>query len=101
MNKNTDKLEKIAIILIFIIIISIGIFSNIEKENKNDNIVTNNEVFYNISDIPQYNGNVYVQINDNIPTFSNEDMNIEEDYYSDLVNGKVRNGYGKNKLDKS
>lgn len=37
---------------------------------------------------------VYIEINNNIPEFTEEDINIEEDYYSNLENGRVRNGDG-------
>ena len=44
----------------------------------------------------QINQSIVKEINNNIPRFSNEDFNIEEDYYSKLQNGKVRNGNDKN-----
>lgn len=91
MNKNTNKLEKIITILLFIIIV-VGIYFNYEKENKTESIV-DNKISYEISNIPEYNGKVYVEINNNIPKFIDEDMNLVEDYYSNLEDGKVRNGY--------
>lgn len=92
------KLEKIAIILFFIIIITLYFY--FEKENINENIIVNNKISYEISDIPAYNGQEYVIVNNNIPKFSEDDMKIET-YYSNLDNGKVRNGYDKNELGKS
>lgn len=94
MNKNTNKLEKIIIILLFSIIIAIGAYFNIGEENQTGNNVEYNKISYEISDIPEYSGEIYVEINNNIPKFTNDDMNLEEDYYTELKNGKVRNGNG-------
>lgn len=44
MNKNTSKLKQIAIILLFIIIISIGAYFNNKEENQTGNIVENNKI---------------------------------------------------------
>lgn len=91
-----DKLEKVGILVLFIIIIFVGLYVKTEQENKQENIVTNNPISYEIYDIPEYNENIYVLINNNIPNFSEEDMKIEKDYYSNLENDRVRNGYYKN-----
>ncbi len=95
MKKNANILEKIITILLFIIIIVVGIYFNYEKENKTESIV-NNKISYEISNIPEYKGEEYVEINNNVPKFTTEDINLEEDYYSNLENKKVRNGYDKN-----
>ena len=92
MKKKKKNIEKIIITIILIIVATIGI----NYDNKKENI---NEVeSYEISNLPEYNGNIYIILNDNIPEFSEEDMNIQEDYYSDLKNEKVRNSNNKNKL---
>ena len=91
-----DKLEKIGILILFTIIIFVGLYIKTAQENKPENVVTNNQISYEISNIPKYSGNIYILINNNIPNFSEEDFNIEEDYYSNLENGRVRNGYNKN-----
>ncbi len=96
-----DKLEKIGILILFTIIIFVGLYIKTAQENKPENVVTNNQISYEISNIPKYSGNIYILINNNIPNFSEEDFNIEEDYYSNLENGRVRNGYNKNLLGKS
>lgn len=101
MNKNTNKLEKIIIILLFIIIIAIGAYFNIGEENQTGNIVEYNKISYEISNIPEYSGETYVEISNNIPKFTNDDMNLEEDYYSELENEKVWNGNGEDLLGKS
>ena len=93
---NKSKLERIAIVVFLIILIAICLYFHFEKEN----IITNNKISYEISNIPEYNGEEYVLINNNIPKLSEEDMKIES-YYSKLNNGRVRNGYDKNKLGKS
>ena len=91
-----DKLEKIGILILSIIIIFIGLHIRTTQENKQENVETNNQISYEISNIPKYSGEIYVEINNNISKFSNEDMNIVEDYYSNLENKKVRKGYDKN-----
>lgn len=90
-----NKLRKIVIFLVFIIIIFVGLYIKTEKENKQENMVADNQISYEISNIPAYRGNIYVLINNNIPKFSEDDMQINE-YYSNLENGKVRNVYDKN-----
>ncbi len=95
-----DKLEKVGILVLFIIIIFAGLYIKTEKENKQENVVNDNQISYEISDIPEYSRNIYVLINNNEPKFSENDMKIDE-YYSNLENGRVRNGYYKNKLEKN
>lgn len=96
MNKNTSKLKQIAIILLYIIIIAIGVYFNVGEENPIGIIIENNKIFYDISNIPEYSGEIFIEINNNMPEFTAEDMNIQEDYYSNLENGRVRNGNDKN-----
>lgn len=98
MKKN--KLKKICIVLLFIIITCMDIYFNVENESKEENITDHEKISYEISNIPNYSGEIYTIINNNIPKFSEEDMDITEDYYSDLIDEKVRNGYGKDQLEK-
>lgn len=93
MKKN--NLKKISVFLLFIIIICMDIYFNVENESKEENVTDNEKISYEISNIPSYSGEIYAIINNNIPKFSEEDMNITEDYYSDLIDEKARNGYGK------
>lgn len=95
MNKKTNKLAKIIITLLVIIVSVIGLV------HYSNNVNIENKISYEISNIPGYNGEIYIETNNNVPEFGNEDFNIEEDYYSNLQNGKVRNGNVKNKLGKS
>lgn len=90
-----NKLEKVGILVLFIIIIFTGLYIKTEKENKQENVIADNQISYEISNIPEYSGDIYVLINNNEPKFSENDMQIDE-YYSNLENGRVRNGYDKN-----
>ena len=92
MNKN--KLGKIGIV-IFAIVILVVMIIGIKENSKSENIINeieNNKISYEIGNIPEYSGEIYVLINNDIPEFSLEDLNIEEDYYSNLKDEKVRNG---------
>ena len=69
MNKN--KLEKIEIV-IFAIVISIVTFMGLTENSENENIsneIANNKISYEIDYIPEYSGESYVLINNNIPIF--------------------------------
>lgn len=95
MNKKTNKLAKVIIALLIVIVSFIGLSYYSQNEN------LENKISYEISNIPEYNGEIYIEINNSIPEFTNEDFNIVEDYYSKLEKGRVRNGNDKNKLGKS
>ena len=90
-----NKLEEIGILILFAIIIFAGLYIKTEQENRLENVVTNNQISYEISNIPEYSGDIYVLINNNEPKFSENDIQIDE-YYSNLENGRIRNGYDKN-----
>lgn len=89
MKKHTRKLKQIARILAYIIIITILTNYNYKETNETNNHIENNKITYNISNIPQYAGQQYIELNNNNPEFTTEDMNIEEDQYSALNSGKV------------
>ena len=95
-----NKLEKVGILLLFIIIIFAGLYIKNEKESKQENVVVDNSISYEVSNIPEYSQDIYVLINNNIPKFSENDMQIDE-YYSNLEAGRVRNCYNKNLLGES
>lgn len=97
---NNKKIKINVVTLIFIILISVFTYFDFYEEDKNDNIVVNTNASYEMANMPDYSGNIYIEINNNIPEFSSEDINIEKDYYSNLENGRVRNGYDKNQLEK-
>ena len=67
MNKKTNKLTKVIITLLVIIVSVIGL----SYYSQNENI--ENKISYEISNIPEYNGEIYIEINNNIPEFTNED----------------------------
>lgn len=96
MKKNISKIMQIVIMILFIAIIAIVVSLKADNEKTVDNIIKNDEVFYEISNIPEYSGKIFIKVNNNIPNFTIEDINIEEDYYSNLENGRVRNGNDKN-----
>lgn len=83
-NKRNKKLEQIIITVISIIIVMglAYISNNISYNAENDYIVTN---YNNLEDIPDYSGQIYVEINNNIPYFNNEDYVTESfEKYSNL-----------------
>lgn len=85
-------------LLLFAVITTIASYFGLDTGNKSDISQSNSDIYYEISDIPEYSGEIYIEINGNVPKFTSEDLNIKEDYYSTLNNGRVRNGYGKDKL---
>lgn len=91
MNKKTNKLVKSIITLLVIMVSIVGLYYYYFK---NEDV--SQKISYEISNIPEYNGKIYIEINNNVPKFSSEDFNIGGDYYSKLQNGKVRNGNDKN-----
>ncbi len=97
MKKKFNKEKRIVTSLIFILIASIGIYISYNQEvyNQKDNQEVST-ASYEITDIPEYSGNIFIEINNNIPKFNEEDFNIEEDCYSELKDGRVRNGNDKN-----
>ena len=89
------KFATVGILVLFIIIIFVGLDIKTKKENKQENVIADNQISYKISNIPEYSGDIYVLINNNEPKFFEYDMQIDE-CYSNLENGRVRNGYDKN-----
>lgn len=101
MKKKTIKLKQIPAIILFIMLVMITSYLSQIEENQAVNTIENNKISYEISNIPEYKGEAYVEINNNNPEFSDEDLSLEQDYYSDLKNGKVRDGNDKNLLEES
>lgn len=109
--KNTVKTIIYSLIIISIIILNIETVSQPTDTKSNEevpvrensiaiNIVDNIQTTYNISEIPEYNDELYIKINNNIPLFKSEEFNIEEQY-TELDKNKARNSNNKNKLEKS
>ena len=98
MSKRKTKNIVTAIFAIAIFILANVGYIEIVEKNNTLNTTENDVSSYQIYNVPEYSGEVYVAINNNNPNFSIEDMNITEDYYSNLENEKVRNGNGQNLL---
>lgn len=96
MKKKTKKLEKFISILIVAIIAIIGSYFNSKEEQTENKLINDIQASYELSNIPDYNGEICVKINNDIPKFTTKDMAIEKDYYTELKDGKVRNGNDKN-----
>lgn len=100
MNKHKKKIKKLILMLMFSVFVTIASYFNLGDGNLGQIQETDNYTYYDLSNVPEYSGRMYVEINNNIPTFTREDMNITKDYYSDLKDGKVRNDYDKNEFQK-
>ena len=69
------KIKNIITSIIFLIVAIIAIyFGDIEV---NENILENTTVSYNLEEIPEYNGEIFVTINNNIPNFEKSDFTSE------------------------
>ena len=81
-NKNNSKkiiLELLLIIVVFVM----GYFSPDNQEIMNAK--TDNAISYELSDIPEYEGNPYVTINNNMPSFNEDDYTTKKfEKYSEL-----------------
>lgn len=97
MKKRFNKERKIITSLIFILIASVGLYISYNQgEYNQENNLAISAVSYEITDIPEYSGNISIEINNNIPKFNEEDFSLKEDYYSELKDERVRNGNDKN-----
>ena len=86
MSRNKRKnTEKIISLIIFLILIGISTFFGKDIINENKEVNSNISSYANISEIPEYNGNIYVEINNNKPYFKEEEYVIESfEKYSKL-----------------
>lgn len=84
--------QRIAEILIIICILILGYTgSKTEKQNEKNNIenVTQENTIIDLSTIPEYTSSPYVELNNNIPNFTEEDYTTEPfEKYSDWVDGR-------------
>ena len=75
-NKKNMKLKQILTTMVIIVLfMGLAYISNNTSYN-NGNIINNNEIdnYYNsINEIPDYSGQIYVKINNNIPYFDEKD----------------------------
>lgn len=72
-NKRSLK-EQLILIILVIIIGTVGYF--LEDKFNNNNIQNVNTLSFNIENIPQYTQTPYVTINNNIPSFTEEDHKL-------------------------
>lgn len=69
------KIRNIITSIIFLIVAITAIyFGDIEV---NENILENTTVSYNLGEVPEYNGKIFVTINNNIPNFEKSDFTSE------------------------
>ena len=94
--KNKSKLKEILSAIIFICVIIIG-YLNTENIEQNTTDVVENIIkaqqrqseTIDLSKIPEYTKDPYVEINNNIPYFTDEDYTEEPfEKYSDWVDGR-------------
>lgn len=90
MNKTVLKTIRLLVVLIFccLMVTSCGVIEEIEQQGYED--MDDNDKFYeesaiSMADIPEYNGQAYIAINNNIPEFDQEDMTQTSfEQYSEL-----------------
>ena len=79
--KNLNKL--LSVVFCFLLAYFIY-YIHLEYVNFKDNKIN---VSYSLENIPVYNGEAYVYLNDNVPTFTDEEKTLESfEYYSPLDN---------------
>ena len=79
--KNLNKL--LSVVFCFLLAYFIY-YIHLEYVNFKDNKIN---VSYSLENIPAYNGEAYVYLNDNVPTFTDEEKTLESfEYYSPLDN---------------
>ena len=84
------RFKKFIILLVFFVLVALEDYFNIEIFDKNlENIIIQNETNFNVLDIPEYKEKSYSEINNNIPEFTEKDLKIEEDYYTEIKNDKA------------
>lgn len=95
-NRSKMSLKRLFILILFVIVI--GISGYLPNTLSSSNTVSSTNVIKtSLSDIPEYQGEPYVIINNNIPTFNEQDYNSEAfETYSDLDNlGRCGVAYAK------
>ena len=81
------KSLKKSLILPLLLIILMVIFTNNKEEIKNifNESFAKTTISYNVNEIPEYNGNPVIVINNNVPSFTDEDYNSKTfESYSEL-----------------
>ena len=91
--KKKQKLNIWQFTFAVIILICISIYGYI-NQNAIPSNTENQNIIFDLSTIPKYSSSPYVEINNNIPYFTEEDYNTEPfEKYSDLGNGKAGVAY--------
>ena len=78
--KNKQNIWQVILEIAITICILIGgyITSDIETSNKDiENTIQNEGIIFNLSTIPEYSSSPYVELNNNIPYFTEEDYTTE------------------------
>ena len=90
--KNLKQIGIIVVLIILLVLIGYALFpnkeelsNNISTENTQTNIVNNIHTNVSINDIPEYSGQIVIDINNNVPYFEDTDITTENfEYYSQL-----------------
>ena len=88
--KINKKIQKLIISLILVIILTAVAYIQIQlQENKNEEnnqiLASTNAEIINLDNIPEYSGSPYIEINNNIPNFTEEDYTTKAfEKYSEL-----------------
>ena len=87
--KNKKQQSAIGMIVILLFMIITYFYSNVDMQQNTNEIYNNNQnqttVSYGVTDVPQYEGNPYIVINNNMPNFTEEDFKAESfENYSEL-----------------
>ena len=85
MSRNKRKnLEKIISLVVLLILIGISTFFGKDIINNDKEVNSNISSYANISEIPEYNEKIYVEINNNKPYFKEEYITNSFETYSEL-----------------
>ena len=87
--KNKKQQSAIGMIVILLFMIITYFYSNVDMQQNTNEIYNNNQnqttVSYGVTDVPQYEGNPYIVINNNMPNFTEEYFKAESfENYSEL-----------------
>ena len=97
--KQNQKINIWQSIFALVILICILIYGYInqnatQSNTENDYDINNQNTAFDLSTIPEYSSSPYVEINNNVPYFTEEDYTTEAfEKYSDLGNGKAGVAY--------
>lgn len=81
--KNMDLKQIITTVTVIIFCVGLGLISNYNSYNNEYNSTVAN--YSNLENIPEYSGQIYVEINNNIPYFEEKDYTLEAfERYSEL-----------------